>query len=265
MKRSFSLKELQSAIDEQASNASRQSMCGGHDGGLAQGDHMQPDGPMEGLAKTLMRRSKSMSSFSEQTSEQMARDGISAGDMVLPSLITMLGMQGVPLDSAHVVEETKRGRGESGKFAGSGLDSPRVAPTSMNDEETLGAASALMQLSSSPGNAAAPKRSPILEKTSSPKHRAKPSPSSSSSAPGASSLAQHNIGSPSQADLSLPSAGLLPPLRDLLGGIAQQHTMQMQAQVGALGAPPIGSPSSMHQGMAMHEAAAAWQQAQEGA
>eukprot|EP00282_Hemiselmis_andersenii_P044049 CAMPEP_0172065280 /NCGR_PEP_ID=MMETSP1043-20130122/10555_1 /TAXON_ID=464988 /ORGANISM="Hemiselmis andersenii, Strain CCMP441" /LENGTH=275 /DNA_ID=CAMNT_0012725385 /DNA_START=194 /DNA_END=1017 /DNA_ORIENTATION=- len=269
MKRSFSLKELQSAIDDQASNASRQSVGGTHDVGSIHTEHRQPEGPMEALAKTLMRRSKSMTSFSEQTSEQMARDGVSAGDMVLPSLNTLLNMQAATRDPSQVVEETKRGRGESGKFVGTGMDSPQLSHAIMNDEETLGAASALMQLSSSPS---ASTRSPILEKTSSPRQRSKPIPVSSTSPSQAASILQHS-GSPTQAELTLlPPAGLLPPLRHLLGGIAMQqspqqpqHAMHMQAQaqaaaIGAAVAAGAGSPLQ-HQGLAaMQEAATAWQQ-----
>lgn len=94
MKRSFSLKELQSAIDERESSASRQSIGFLYDMVSTSGDHGPPNGPTRAgrssAAQTLMRKSKSMTSFSDATSEQMARDGVTPADIKLPNLLAMV-------------------------------------------------------------------------------------------------------------------------------------------------------------------------------
>lgn len=93
MKRSFSLKELQSAIDEQHSNASKHSMVSFLDETDSNaGD--PPGGPPPGLVSSreslMMRKSKSMTSFSDAISDQMLKDGMRPKDIKLLPLTSMV-------------------------------------------------------------------------------------------------------------------------------------------------------------------------------
>ena len=93
MKRSFSLKELQSAIDENQSNASKQSMVSFRDD-VDSSAGEPPGGPPPGLSSSreslMMRKSKSMTSFSDAISDQMFKDGMRPADIKLPPLMSMV-------------------------------------------------------------------------------------------------------------------------------------------------------------------------------
>eukprot|EP00286_Rhodomonas_abbreviata_P010989 CAMPEP_0181324238 /NCGR_PEP_ID=MMETSP1101-20121128/20244_1 /TAXON_ID=46948 /ORGANISM="Rhodomonas abbreviata, Strain Caron Lab Isolate" /LENGTH=289 /DNA_ID=CAMNT_0023432383 /DNA_START=136 /DNA_END=1002 /DNA_ORIENTATION=+ len=236
MKRSFSLSELQDAIDA-ASSPMSSPMAAVHQDTSTFNAHNRPY--PSGLAS--MRRSKSMEQLNQQHAGffDMVGMGRAESGVVLPSLAS-LGLS-LPAQQ-HGYEELKRGRGLNGKLptsssnsslsnmvAGNGTDvygatsqgSPVPAAhgheggSDHQDDETRGAASALIELFSQQG------------------------PNTSGRHAAADGSAKRSL------DASFPPPVVLPPLRDLLASASH---------VGQPAVPPNNDPSQ-HRTSGQHEIA----------